>query len=395
MTVRNLFSWNNTLSVYAKRGMLKPARMLFDLMSERDVVSWNTMVIAHAKHGFFNEALEFYTKLRRSSLIHFNEFSFGGVLIACVKMENVGLTRQVHGQVLVTGFLSNIVLSSSLVDSYAKCGVLDYARSVFDEMKTKDVFAWTILISGYAKWGNVESARMLFNEMPEPNSVSWSALIDGYVRSGMEYEALNLFSEMTMKGIMPDEFTFSSCLCACASIASLKHALALHGLGEEAIQLYDDMMREETKPNKVTLVVMLNACSHSGLVEEGIRFYESMTRDYGIVANQEHYACLVDLFGRAGEFGKVKNLFAEMSCKPDGQVWNALLGACRIHGNIELGRIAAKHLIELEPQSSAAYTLLSNIYAADGRWESVGKLRHTMNEREVRKEQAISWLDHE
>ncbi|KAF6145659.1 hypothetical protein GIB67_000129 [Kingdonia uniflora] len=251
---------------------------------------------------------------------------------------------------------------------------------------------------------------------------------------------------------MPDEFTFSSCLCACASIASLKHgkqihtqliriifkpnaivvsslidmyskcgslgigrlvfdlmgdkkdvvlwntmlsALALHGLGEEAIQLYDDMMREETKPNKVTLVVMLNACSHSGLVEEGIRFYESMTRDYGIVANQEHYACLVDLFGRAGEFGKVKNLFAEMSCKPDGQVWNALLGACRIHGNIELGRIAAKHLIELEPQSSAAYTLLSNIYAADGRWESVGKLRHTMNEREVRKEQAISWLDHE
>lgn len=255
---------------------------------------------------------------------------------------------------------------------------------------------------------------------------------------------------MLMLRISPDQFTFSSCLCACASIASLNHgkqihgyftrthfrpntivvsslidmyskcgsiemarlvfdlmgnkrdvvlwntivsALAQHGHGEEAIQMFDDMVRLGMKPDEITLVVILNACSHSGLVMEGLRLFESMTCCHGVVPNQEHYACLIDLLGRAGHFDRLVGQLEKMPCKPNDQIWNALVGVCRIHGNVELGRKAAEKLIELKPQSSAAYVLLSSIYAALGRWESVEKVRQLMNERQVKKERAVSWID--
>ncbi|KAK0583403.1 hypothetical protein LWI29_036571 [Acer saccharum] len=170
-------------------------------------------------------------------------------------------------------------------------------------------------------------------------------------------------------------------------------ALAQHGHGEEALNMFDDMVRSSVKPDRITLVVVLNACSHSGLVQEGVRNFESMTRDHGIVPNQEHYACLIDLMGRAGRFDQLMNQLKKLPCELDDRLWNAILGVCRIHGNMELGRKAAERLIELEPQSSAAYVLLSSIYAALGKWELVEKVRRLMDERKVKKERAISWIE--
>lgn len=449
MSARNLYSWNNMLSGYAKMRMIKPAKKLFDKMPEKDVVSWNTMVIAYARSGFCDEALRFYRELRRLS-IGYNEFSFAGVLTACVNLKELKLTRQVHGQVLVVGFLGNVVISSSVLDAYAKCGEMGDARRIFDDMNVRDVLAWTTLVSGYAKWGDMKSASELFDQMPEKNPVSWTALIAGYARNGLGHEALELFTKMMMLRVIPDQFTFSSCLCACASIASLKHggqlhaflirtnfrpntivvsslidmyskcgrlefgkrvfnlmgdkrdvvlwnttisALAQHGHGEEAMKMFDELDSSGVKPDRTTFVVILNACSHSGFVREGLKFFTSMTRDHGIVPDQEHYACLIDILGRAGCFGELMEQLEKMPCKPGGRVLNALLGVCRIHGNIDLGRIAAEQLIELEPQSSAAYVLLSSIYAVLGRWESVEKVRRLMDERQVRKERAISWIE--
>lgn len=437
------------LSGYAKMGMIKPAKKLFDKMPEKDVVSWNTMVIAYAKSGYCDGALMFYKELRRLP-IGYNEFSFAGVLTVCVKLKEVKLTRQVHGQVLVAGFSSNVVISSSVLDAYAKCGKIGDARRIFDEMTVKDVLAWTTLVSGYATWGDMKSASELFDQMPEKNPVSWTALIAGYARNGMGHEALKLFWEMMMLQIRPDQYTFSSCLCACASIASLKHgkqihaylirtcfrpntivvsslvdmyskcgsleigkqvfalmgdkqdvvlwntmisALAQHGHGEEAMKFFDDVVRSGVKPDRTTFVVILNACSHSGLVKEGIQFFNSMTCDHCIMPDEEHYACLIDILGRAGRFEELMEQLEKMPCKPGDRVLNALLGVCRIHGNIELGRQVAEHLIALEPQSSAAYVLLSSIYAVLGRWELVEKLRGLMDERHVRKERAISWIE--
>lgn len=437
------------LSGYAKLGMVKPARRLFDKMPERDVVSWNTMVVAYAQSGCCNEALMFYLDFRRLS-IGFSEFSFAGVLTVCVKLKELRLTRQVQCQVLIAGFLSNVVVSSSAVDAYAKCGEMSDARKLFDEMAVRDVLAWTTLVSGYAKWGDMQAARELFDEMPEKNPVSWTALIAGYARNSMGHKALELFTKMMLFRIRPDQFTFSSCLCACASIASLKFgkqihaylirtgfkpntivvsslidmysksgslgngkrvfdmtgnkqnyvlwntmlsALAQHGHGEAATKMYDDMVRSGVKPDRITFVVILNACSHSGLIEEGLMYFQSMTCDHGIVPDQEHYACLTDLLGRAGRFDELMNHLEKMPCKADGLVWNALLGVCTIHGNLELGGKAAEKLIELEPQSSAAYVFLSSIFSALGRWESVEKVRHLMNKRHVKKERAVSWVE--
>lgn len=449
MSARNLYSFNGMLSGYAKLGMIKPARKLFDQMPERDVVSWNTMVIAYARSGFFEAALRFYKELR-NLCIGYNEFSFAGVLTVCVKLRELQLTRQVHGQVLVSGFLSNLVISSAVVDGYVKCGMMGNARKLFDEMKVRDVLAWTTLVSGYAQCGDMESANDLFDKMPEKNPVSWTALISGYARNGMGNKALELLTRMMMCRVRPDQFTFSSCLCACASVASLTHgkqihaclirtnfrpnmivisslidmyskcgslevgkrifditdnkqdpvlwntmisALAQHGHGEEAVKMFDDMVKLGVKPDRTTFVVIINACSHSGLVQEGIRYFECISSDYGIIPDQQHYACLIDLLGRAGCFNQLMNHLKKMPCKPDSRIWNSLLGVSRIHGNIELGKKSAEQLIELEPQSSAAYVLLSSIYGTLGKWESVEKVRHLMNQRKVRKELALSWID--
>ncbi|KAL3381808.1 hypothetical protein AABB24_001752 [Solanum stoloniferum] len=449
MTTRNLYSWNNMLSGYTKLGLIKAAKRLFDQMPEKDVVSWNTMVIGHAQVGYFNEALKLYREFRRLS-IRFNEYSFAGVITACVKSRDFSLTGQVHCQVFIAGFLSNIVLSSSIVDAYAKCGKMSDARRLFDAMRVRDVLAWTTLVSGYSKCGDMVSARELFEAMPEKNPVSWTALVAGYSHSGMSIQALELFAKMMKLQVQPDQFTFSSCLSACAGIASLKHgkqihaflvnagfrpntivlsslidmyskcgslgvarrvfdtaynkhdtvlwntmlsALAQHGMGEEAIEMFFKMVKFGVKPNRITFVVLLNACSHSGLVQEGLSFFETMTSSYDVLPDQEHFACIIDLLGRAGHFSEVLAQIMKMPCEPDDHIWNALLGVCRIHGNVELGRMAAELLIELDPQSPAAYLLLSSIYGVLGMWENVEKVRQLMNERHVRKEEAVSWLE--
>ncbi|KAL8228379.1 hypothetical protein R6Q57_015963 [Mikania cordata] len=448
MPVRNLYSWNNMLSGYAKLRMMKPARRLFDQMIEKDVVTWNTMVIGYAHNENFNEALKFYKELKMLN-IGLNEFSFSGVLTVCVKIKDSKLTRQVHCQVFDYGLLSSLVLCSSIIDCYVKCGEMSDARKLFDEMPKRDVVAWTTLLSGYAKWGDMKSARQLFDDMPVKNHVSCNSMISGYSRNGFGHEALELFTNMMVGRVKPDQFTFSSALCACASIPSIKNgkqihgfliktkitpnaivvsslidmyskcgnlslgqhvfeltgdktniilwntmisALAQHGHGNLAITLFSNMVKAQVKPDRITFVVILNACSHSGLVKDGLHVFDMM-HDHNVVPDQEHYACLIDLLGRAGCFNEVVNQLRTMPVKPDARVWKALLGICRIHGNLDLGIKAAERLIELEPYSSVGYVLLSGMYAASGRWDYVSKARKLMNERDVTKERGVSWLE--
>ncbi|KAL0757164.1 hypothetical protein Bca101_094832 [Brassica carinata] len=405
MLTRNLYSWNNMVSGFVKSGMLVRAREVFDSMPERDVVSWNTMVVGYARNGNLNEALLFYRELTRSG-IKYNEFSFAGLLTTCVKSRELQLTGQAHGQVLVAGFLSNVVLSCSIIDAYAKCGEMESAKRCFDEMSVKDNYIWTTLISGYARVGDMEAANELFTEFPEKDPVSWAALIAGYVRQGSGDRALQLFRKMIALRVKPEQFTFSSCLCASAS--SLGHgkqihgymirtnvspnaivtsslidmysksgrleagervfdlcggdkrdcvvwntmmsALAQHGLGHKALRVLDDMIKLRVHPNRTTLAVILSACSNSGLVEEGARWFDSLTADYGIVPDQEHYSCLVDLLGRAGCFEELMSRIEKMPFRPDEHIWNAILGVSRIHGNMELEKKAAEELIKLDAE---------------------------------------------
>nr|GMC83451.1 pentatricopeptide repeat-containing protein At2g21090 [Ipomoea batatas] len=268
MTTKNMYSWNSMLSGYAKLGMAKPARRLFDKMAQKDIVSWNIMVIAYAQSGHIYEALRFYRESRASN-VGFNEYTFAGVITVCVKAKELILTRQVHCQVLVAGFLSNLVLSSSILGAYAMCEEMGDARRLFDAMRTRDVLTWTTLVSGYAKWGDMKSARELFNMMPEKNPVSWTALIAGYARNACGNEAVILLAEMIKHQVKPNQFTFSSCLSACASIPSLVLGKQIHAL----------LIVTGFRPNTILLRSLIEMYSNSGSFEDEKKKQMSLSTD--------------------------------------------------------------------------------------------------------------------
>jgi pentatricopeptide repeat protein len=204
------------------------------------------------------------------------------------------------------------------------------------------------LVTMYSKCGTIDDALKLFDAMICRDIISWNAMITGYAQHGRCLESLNLFEQMQ-----------SRCI----------------------------------KPNEISFVGVLSACSHAGLVDEGWHYYSSMRLDHGIVPGVEHYACMVDLLGRAGQLDKAENLMNDMPFGPNAFVCRTLLGACRVHGNLEVGKRVAECLIELDPQDAATYVTLSNIYAAAGRWETATKVRKMMKDRGVRKDPGFSWIE--
>ncbi|CAH9057175.1 unnamed protein product [Cuscuta europaea] len=262
LTTKNIYSWNTMLSGYAKLGMVKPALKLFEKMPERDMVSWNIMVISYAQIGYLDKAIQFYRESRITNFM-LDEYSFAGVVSVCVKAKELHLTRQVHCQVLVSGFLSNLVLPSSLLGAYASCGEMGEGRRLFDTMKIRDVLTWTTLVSGYAKWGEMKSAREVFKMMPLKSPVSWTALISGYVRNGFCVEAIVIFGEMMKSQIKPNWFNFSSCLSACASISSLVIGKQIHAL----------LIVTGMKPNTILLRSLIDMYSKCESLEDGERVF--------------------------------------------------------------------------------------------------------------------------
>lgn len=338
---------------------------------------------------------------------------------------------------------------NAMIDGCFKCGDVESAQRLFESMPCRNVGSWNAMITGYARCGRIKDSRRLFDEMPQRDEVSWSAMIDGYVQQDCFKEALMIFGEMQMRGIQLRKFVMSSVLAACANVGALDqgrwiHAyaernsiqldavlgtslvdmyakcgrldmalevfdkiqrkevftwnafiggLAMHGSAEEALKLFSQMQMENFKPDRITLVGVLNACAHAGLVEEGLQFFNSMEKVYDMRPAVEHYGCMVDLLGRAGLLDEAVNIINNMPMKPNAAVWGALLGACRIHGNVELGERVGEILLELEPQNSGRYALLSNIYARAGRWDDVSRVRKLMKERGVKTTPGSSLID--
>eukprot|EP01018_Ginkgo_biloba_P026283 Gb_21965 [translate_table: standard] len=504
--------------MYAKCGSLGNARQMFDKMTERNVVPWTALIGGYARHGRGEEAMALFYAMQEAG-IKPNRFSFASVLTACASLEALEQGKQVHGYIIKTSFESNVCLESALVDMYCKCGVMIYARQVFDDMTERDTISWTVLITGYAqhdqgvealqlfnqmqcvrmkpnqstvaivlkacaslaaldqgkqihafaiksmfetnvfvgsalvdmyaKCGSLENARLVFDKMPERDVVSWNAMIAGYGKHGWGKDVHHTFERMQHTSMKANESTFVSVLGTCASLAALElgkqvhshlivsgfqssivlqnalvdmyakcgsladarntfdkmaeldvvswNAMIVgygkHGKGKEVLQIFEQMQQAGSKPNYITFIGVLSACSHAGLVDEGWHLFYSMRQDHCITPRIEHYACMVDLLGRAGHLEEAYDFITKMPCKPGASVWGALLGACRVHGNIELGELAAQHLCELEPQSSSSYVMLSNIYAVTGRWDDVARVRKMMTDRRVKKEPGCSWIE--
>lgn len=413
---RNLVMYNNMMTGYLRRGMVDDARRLFNGMEEKDSISWTSMITGLMQNGLHQESVNMFYDMRDEGFA-MDQFTFGSALTACGGMLALKNGKQIHGYSLRTNHVDNVYVGSALVDLYSKCSCISYAEQVFKRMYDKNV-------------------------------VSWTALIVGYGQNGFGEEAVRVFCEMQGSGVDPDEYTLGSVISSCGNLASLEegtqfHCLALvsglvsfltvsnalvtlygkcgsinetdrlfketdvkdavtwtalisgyaqFGKANETIDLFENMLSLGLKPDGVTFVGLLSACSRAGLVDKGQEYFKSMSKEHGINPTTDHYTCTIDLLSRAGRLEQAKDFINQMPCTPDAIAWATLLSSCRFHKNIEIGKWAADHLAKLEPNNPASYILLTSIYAAEGKWEHVAQLRRGMRDLKMKKEPGFSWI---
>lgn len=448
MSERNLVSWNALVAGYAKSGLLDEASRLFCQMPEVDLVSWSAIIAGYAQNGNGEVALKLFFQLQSFGL-KVDEFILTSVLEACAGLADWKHGKEVHAHIIRIGLDADVVVSNAMIDMYAKCACMKDAHQVFDKMTSRDLVSWNVIIAGYAQNESFDRALKLLGQIPQPDIVSWNAIIAGYAQHGQGFEAWKLFHRIRHGEIEPDQFTFASALGACSSLGTLDHGkqvhalvhrtafgfnvvvgnalvgmyakcgsiddaqkvfdtiyernviswttmivgCAQHGQGKEALELFDQMLQAGIKPNEITLVGVLTACSHAGLVDKGYYYFNSMNREHGITPRLNHYTCMVDLIARAGFLDMAEEFINKLPIEPDAAIWGALLGAGRIHGNIEQVMHAAECLLEFKLQDAGTYVLLSNIYAASGRWDDVARVRKLMKDRGVKKQPGCSWIE--
>ncbi|KAI8012323.1 Pentatricopeptide repeat-containing protein [Camellia lanceoleosa] len=402
------FLINILLNMYVKFNLLDDAQALFDQMPHRNVVSWTTLISAYANANAMlhhNKALQFLILILRDG-VRPNMFTYSSVLRASHGLPNL---QQLHSSIIKTGLDSDVFVRSALIDIYSKWGELHNSLRIFDEMVTADLVVWNSIIGGFAQNTDGDEALNLFKRIKRAgfwadqgtltsvlractglallelgrqihvhvlkfnqDLILDNALLDMYCKCGSLEDANSVFSPMVETDVV--------------SWSTMIMGLAQNGFSRKALQLFESMKASGTKPNYITILGVLFACSHAGLVEDGQYYFQSMNKCFGIDPGREHYGCMVDLLGRAGKLDEAVKLIHEMECEPDTVTWRALLGACRVHRNTDLAIYAAKKILNLKPNDAGTYILLSNIYANSQKWEDVAEVRRAMRGQGVGKE---------
>ncbi|KAK9276701.1 hypothetical protein L1049_006237 [Liquidambar formosana] len=398
----NPFVGTTMIDLYSGGGAIGSAYKVFTEMLERNVVAWTTMISGYILYGDVNSARRLF---------------------------DLAPER-------------DVVLWNTMVSGYIEAGDMVVARKLFDKMPNRDVMSWNTVLNGYANNADIEACEKLFEEMPTRNIFSWNGLIGGYARNGRFFEVLGAFKRMLVESeVLPNDATLVTVLSACARLGALDlgkwlhvyaHSnglkgnvyvgnalidmyakcgvienamdvfksmgtkdliswntiiggLAIHGHGADALSLFSEMRNSKEKPDGVTFIGILCACTHMGLVEDGFSYFQLMVDNYSIVPQIEHYGCMVDLLARAGLLDRAVDFVREMPMEADAVIWAALLGACRSYKNVEVAELALERLIELEPKNPANYVMLSNIYGDAGRWEDEARLKVAMRDTGFRK----------
>ncbi|KAJ7528371.1 hypothetical protein O6H91_15G000800 [Diphasiastrum complanatum] len=405
------------VNMYAKCGCTEDARELFDNMSERDVISWNAMIAGYAQNGLGKEALALYEQMKQEG-VQPDNVTLVLLLKVCASIAALEQGKQLHYEIIKRGFQSDVVVGSTLVNMYAKCGCTEDARELFDNMSERDVVSWTAMIAGHAQNGLGKEALALYEQMKQegvqPDNVTLVLLLNACASLAALEQGKQLHSVIMKRDFQSDVVVGSTLVdmyakCGCTEGArelfdnmserdvvswnAMIAGYAQNGLGKEALALFEQMQREGTKPNEVTYISVLSACAHSGLVDQGRYFFDSMCKNQGVTPTKEHYACMVDLLGRAGCLADAELFINKMPIQPDIVVWMTLLGAARNHGHAEIGRRAFDRVVQLDPKNAAPYVLLSNIYAAAGKKDELAKIRNQMKEAGVKKMPGCSWIE--
>ncbi|CAL0324288.1 unnamed protein product [Lupinus luteus] len=422
--------------------------------SSDSTAAWTSSIAHHCRTGHIHKAASLFIRMTEAA-VRPNHITFITLLSACAHYPShttFSFGSIIHAQARKLGFvINNVMVATALIDMYAKCGHVPLARLIFAQMGVRNLVTWNTMIDGCMRNGEIEYALQLFDELPVKNAISWTTLIGGFVKKDYHERALACFREMQLAGVSPDYVTVISVLSACANLGTLgiglwvhklvtMHdfkdknnvrvhntlidmysrcgciefacqvfdrmpertlvswnsiivGLAVNGLADEALNCFNSMQREGFEPNGVSYTGALTACSHAGLIDEGLRIFDNMKRVRSMTPRIEHYGCLVDLYSRAGRLKEAWNLIKNMPMKPNEVVLGSLLAACRTQGDIELAEKVMKYLVELNPGGDSNYVLLSNIYAAVGKWDGANKVRRAMKDRGIQKKPGFSSIE--
>ncbi|OMP00513.1 hypothetical protein COLO4_12610 [Corchorus olitorius] len=413
----NVFVQSALVDMYAKCSNLDRAARVLENMEVDDVVSWNSMIVGCVRQGCEGKALSLFQKMHAKDM-KMDSFTYPSVLNCFASMKDIKNAMSVHCVILKTGFEDYKLVNNALVDMYAKQGSLDCAFQVFNHMPIKDVVSWTSLVTGYAHNGHHEEALRLFIDMRKagiyPDHIVLASILSACAELTVLEFGQQVHANFVKSGLKSSLSVDNSLLtmyakCGCIEDASrvfdsmqiqdvitwtaIIVGYAQNGKGKDSVRFYEQMIASGTKPDFITFIGLLFACSHAGLLESGRSYFASMEKDYGIKPGAEHYACMIDLLGRSGKLVEAEALLNQMDVEPDATVWKALLAACRVHGNLELGEKAAKNLFELEPNNAVPYIMLSNMYSASGKWEEAARIRRMMKSKGVNKEPGCSWIE--
>ncbi|KAJ9190330.1 hypothetical protein P3X46_001546 [Hevea brasiliensis] len=423
---------------------------------EPNLVTWTSLMSSHARSGWLKETMELFDLIRMRG-IEVSAEALAVVLSVCADLGVFYRGTVIHGFVIKGGFEDYSFVKNALLCVYGKHGDVNSANNLFLEMKNKSIASWNALITSHADAGLCDEALEIFSQLERsedcptlrPNVVSWSAVIDGFASQGRGGEALELFRRMQFAKVLANAVTISTILSVCAELPALHlgreihgHVIralmdnnilvenglvnmytkcgclregymvfekiekrdliswnsmitgyGMHGLGVKALETFDQMIKLAFKPDGVTFVAIISACGHAGLVPEGRRLFDQMLREYRIEPQMEHYACMVDLLGRAGLLQEASEIVKNMPLEPNACVWGALLNSCRMHNNTKVAGETASHIFSLNlRETTGNYMLLSNIYAASGRWKDSATVRASARVKGLRKYPGQSWI---
>ncbi|KDP40584.1 hypothetical protein JCGZ_24583 [Jatropha curcas] len=405
------------VDMYSKCESVGTARVIFDGMNRRTVVTWNSMIDGCVQSGDPQEAMALFQKMLDEGFQP-SDVTLMEVLHACADLGDLEQGKFVHKLVDELKLDSNVSVMNSLISMYSRCKRVDIAANIFKNLQNKTLVSWNAMILGYAQNGLVDEALNSFCEMQSrnikpdsftmvsvipalaelsiPRQAKWihgviirrfldknvfvmTALVDMYSKCGAIHTARKLFDMMSERHVI----TWNA----------MVDAYGTHGLGKAAVELFREMERGSIKPNDITFLCVLSACSHSGLVEEGLQYFASMKNDYGLEPSMDHYGAMVDLLGRAGRLNEAWDFIQKMPVEPEITVYGAMLGACKIHKNVELGEKAANKLFELNPDEGGYHVLLANIYATASMWEKLAEVRTMMRKKGLQKTPGCSLVE--
>ncbi|KAK5783202.1 pentatricopeptide repeat-containing protein At2g42920, chloroplastic [Gossypium arboreum] len=431
-------------------GDINYACSVFTRIQNPNLFAWNVIIRGFSRSSNPQIAISLFIDMLVYSSVEPGRLTYPSVFKAYAQLGLASDGRQLHGRVIKQGLDCDRFIRNTMVYMYANCGLLSEAWRMFDEEEMElDVVAWNSMVMGLAKCGEIDESRRLFDKMATRNTVSWNSMISGYVRNGKFLEALELFQEMQGEKVRPSEFTMVSLLNACACLGAIAQGkwvhdyvlsqnfelnvilvtaiidmyckcgdvekalqvfrtypkgglscwnamilgLATNGCEQEAIRLFSKLEASSFEPDYVSFIGVLMACNHGGMVDRARQYFSLMTEKYKIKPSIKHYSCMVDVLGNAGFLEEAEQLITSMPINGDAIIWGSLLSACRKHGNVEMAKKAVKHVIELDPDESSGYVLMSNVYAANKQFEEAIKQRLLVKEKQLEKEPGCSLIE--